>query len=48
MIEVEIKVRIKNKDEIAEKLHKPLGSVKSRLHYARKKFQKLLKEEDLA
>ncbi|WP_231580393.1 MULTISPECIES: RNA polymerase sigma factor [unclassified Marinitoga] len=34
-------------DEIAEKLNKPLGSVKSRLHYARKKFQKLLKEENL-
>jgi RNA polymerase sigma-70 factor (ECF subfamily) len=35
-------------DEIAKKLNKPLGSVKSRLHYARKKFQKLLKEENLA
>ncbi|GAB6189520.1 sigma-70 family RNA polymerase sigma factor [Marinitoga arctica] len=35
-------------DEIAKKLSKPLGSVKSRLHYARKKFQKLLKEENLA
>ncbi|SHE98992.1 RNA polymerase, sigma-24 subunit, RpoE [Marinitoga hydrogenitolerans DSM 16785] len=34
-------------DEIAKKLNKPLGSVKSRLHYARKKFQKLLKEENL-
>ncbi|KAF2955935.1 sigma-70 family RNA polymerase sigma factor [Marinitoga sp. 38H-ov] len=34
-------------DEIAEKLNKPLGSVKSRLHYARKKLQKLLKEENL-
>ncbi|AEX85078.1 RNA polymerase sigma 70 [Marinitoga sp. 1135] len=34
-------------DEIAKKLNKPLGSVKSRLHYARKKFQKLLKEEGL-
>jgi len=34
-------------DEIAKKLNKPLGSIKSRLHYARKKFQKLLKEENL-
>jgi RNA polymerase sigma-70 factor (ECF subfamily) len=34
-------------DEIAKKLDKPLGSIKSRLHYARKKLQKLLKEENL-
>lgn len=34
-------------DEIAEKLQIPLGSVKSRLYYARKKIEKALKEEHL-
>lgn len=34
-------------DEIAEKLHIPLGSVKSRLYYARKKIEKALREEHL-
>ena len=34
-------------DEIAEKLQIPLGSVKSRLYYARKKIEKALRDEQL-
>ena len=37
----------KSMDEIAEKLQIPLGSVKSRLYYARKKIEKALRDEQL-